>query len=204
MSTDNEAILELQAPPLLPPATCSAHFTLPAVERNNNDNNHKLACESATVCAVHEGTVPERSGACPSIKTEQAGKPSRIAHFQRLEAARKQPGNCGRCGKPNSNGYANCDGCRNYRTLYKLRLRNERLAVPSEVVKELTQFRRELSRLRATVKNMVNERRNAYRKGYAAGLAGKRARFRRSAYIPPQMSKQELAQISHAYDGGRE
>ena len=172
-------------------------FTLPPVE-TINDNN-RLVRESATVGDVHEGTVPENDGACLSITTEEAGKLSRIAHFQRLEAARKKPGNCGRCGKPNGNGYAQCDRCRNYHTLYKLKKRNERFSVPSEVVKELFQFRRELSRLRVTVKNMANERRAAYRKGYAAGLAGKRARFRQGAYVPPPMSKQELATISHAY-----
>src|SRR5487761_1991074 len=144
---------------------------------NNNDNNHKLACESVLSVAVRDGAVPETMGACLSVQQRGHGKLSRLAHFQRLEVARKQAGNCGRCGKPNANGGKTCDRCRNYQTLYKLRLRNERLAVPSGVLKELTQFRRELSRLRATVKNMSNERRNAYRKGYAAGLAGKRARF---------------------------
>jgi hypothetical protein len=159
----------------------------------------KLACKSAAVIAVHEGTVPEKDGAYLSIKTERAGKLSRIAYFQRLESARKQPGNCHRCGKSNGNGFANCDQCRTYQSLYKIRLKNKRLTVPSEVAKELAQFRRELSRLRGTVKTMANERRNAYRKGYAAGLAGKRARFRKSAWIPPQMSQQELATINHAY-----
>ena len=141
----------------------------------------------------------EKDGACLSIKTEQAGKLLRITHFQRLTTARKQPHNCRRCGKPNGNGLANCDRCRNYQTLYRVKRRNQRLTVPSEVVKELQQFRRELSRLRVTVKNMANERRKAYRKGYASGLAGKRARFRQSAYVPPQISKQELSTISHAY-----
>src|SRR3990167_3751533 len=143
--------------------------------------NHKLACGSDSVGIVHEGAVLEKDGACLSNKTEQAGKLSRIAHFQRLATARNHPGNCGRCGKPNGNGFAQCDHCRNYQAAYHLRRRNERFSVPSEVAKELKQFRRELSRLRATVKNMVNERRKAYRKGYASGLAGRRARFRQRA-----------------------
>ena len=164
------------------------------------NNNNQLACESATVGIVREGTVPEEVGRT-TITTERAGKLSRIAHFQRLEAARKQPGNCGRCGKPNGNGYAQCDRCRSYQKTYKLRLRNDRRASVLGVSAELDQFRRELSRLRATVKNMANERRRAYRSGYRAGLAGKRARFRRNAWMPPEMSRQELATINHAYAG---
>lgn len=181
-----------------PAIALADNLSLPAVERNNL--NTKFACELATVGIVHEGNVSEGVGAHPSIKTEQVGKLSRIVHFQRLETARKQPGNCGRCGKPNGNGHANCDRCRNYQTLYKRRLHAKRLSSPSGMMSELAQFRRELSRLRATVKNMANERRASYRKGYAAGLAGKRVRFRRGAYIPPQISKQELATMNHAYD----
>ena len=166
------------------------------MEQSNNDT--KLVCESATVAVDHVGAVPEQVGRT-TIKTEQAGKLSRIAYFQRLEANRLMPGNCRRCGKSNGNGLSNCDRCRNYHTLYKLRRRNERLIVPSEVAKNLAQFRRELSRLRATIKNMANQRRNSYRKGYSKGLASKRVRLFRSAWIPPRMSKQELATINHAY-----
>jgi hypothetical protein len=69
----------------------------------------------------------------------------------------------------------------------------------SGIEKTLRQFRRELSALRGTVKQMANRWRVAYRRGYTAGLAGKRARFLRRAWMPPEMSKQELATINHAY-----
>ena len=176
---------------------------------NNNDTKPKLVCESALSVAVREGAVPETNGAYLSVQQRGHGKLSRIAHFQRLEAARKQPGNCGRCGKPNGNGYAYCDRCRNYQTLYKLRLRNERLAVPAEVVKELAQFRRELNGLRKTVKAMIKARRESYLRGFMAGQRNYRRNrnkhLKRYVDAYPEISKQELAQISHAYDdGGRE
>jgi hypothetical protein len=123
-----------------------------------------------------------------------------LPHFQRLEALRRQPGNCGRCGKPNANGRAHCDRCREYQKDYRQRSKNRRFDAPSEGGRELAQFRRELDRLRATVKSMQSERRRAYRLGYRSGLQARRARFRASAWVPPTMSRQELAQINHAYD----
>jgi hypothetical protein len=174
---------------------CFSHH---AVEKTNIDN--QLACESALSGCRHEGTVSERSGACPSIKTERGGKLSRLPHFQRLEAMRTLPGHCRRCGKRNANGLAYCDRCRQYHAEYRLRKRAERFNAPTEVVRELAQFRRELSRLRAMVKAMGSERRRAYKTGYRAGLKARRARFVRSAWVPPTMSRQELAEINHAYD----
>lgn len=176
---------------------------------NNNDNNYKLVRDSALSVAVRDGAVPETSGAYLSVQQRGHGKLSRIAHFQRLESARKQPGNCGRCGKPNGNGYANCDRCRNYQTLYKLRKRNERLEQPSEVMKELAQFRRELTALRKMVKTMARARRESYLRGFMAGQRNYRRNrnkhLKRYSDAYPEISKQELAQISHAYaDGWRE
>jgi ribosomal protein L40E len=163
------------------------------------NNNNKSAFAPVLLAVPCEGAVPENVGTRPSQITERVGKLSRIAHFQRLEAARQQPGNCRRCGKPNPTHFKACDRCRKYNLDYKLKLKNLRLAIPSEVSKVLAQFRRELSHLRATVKNMSNDRRRAYRAGYQAGLAGRRARFKRGAWIPPQMSMQELSTINHAY-----
>ncbi len=102
----------------------------------------------------------------------------------------------------NGNGLAHCDACREYHRSYKARLKVQRIQTSEGVAKELAQFRRELSRLRATVKNMANRYRMAYHKGYTAGLAGKRARFRRmvSKYELPGMSQQEAASISHRFD----
>lgn len=176
---------------------------------NNNDKNNNCARSSVLSVAVRDGAVPETSGAYLSVQQRGHGKLSRIAHFQRLEAARKQPGNCGRCGKPNANGGKTCDRCRNYQTLYKLRQRNERLEHPSEVLKELAQFRRELTALRKMVKTMAQARRESYLRGFMAGQRNYRRNrnkhLKRYFDAYPEISKQELAQISHAYDdGGRE
>lgn len=122
----------------------------------------------------------------------------RKPYHDALDARRRLPGNCGRCGKPSPK--RTCTRCRTYHRERKIRLRDEAQRTPDGVLSALAQFRRELSRLRATVKNMVHRYRHGYRHGYAAGQAGRRARFKRGIWMPPEMSRQELATINHAYE----
>lgn len=177
------------------------HNPFPPHSMETENDNNDCACDRPTVEDVSgREAVPESRDVRTQKTVLNAGTISRDAHFRRLEAARRLPGACRRCGRPNPSYLKTCQRCRDYQRAYKLNQRNHRLAVPAEVAKILAQFRRELSHLRATVKTMANERRRAYRAGYQAGQAGRRARFRERIWMPPTMSQQELSTINHAYE----
>ena len=125
--------------------------------------------------------------------------------FHAMQAAlRKLPGNCGRCGKPNSNGFKQCDRCRAYQKRYKAELTgNKLLTVPQEFAKAMEQFRRELNAIRRTVKVMANARRESYLRGFMAGQINRRRNRNKhlAKYLDayPTITKQELATMNHAY-----
>jgi hypothetical protein len=148
---------------------------------------------------------PENDGACSSL-TVNGGrwKLSRIAHFAQLEQRRKQAGNCRRCGKPNASGKACCEACRAYHARYKAGLKRQRLALPDGIARQFLQFRTELDKLRRIVLDLRGNWRIAYRRGYAAGAAGKRARLKRLAWSPPELSAEDKALVSHAFDHGED
>lgn len=133
-------------------------------------------------------------------------KLDRIEHFRLLAERRKQPGNCRRCGKPNANGKAHCDRCRQYMAAYKKRIILEDKAGKVELVKvaaTVLQLRRETSALRASFKRLSTSFRKGYRAGYLAGLLKRRARFKNTITkyqdAMPTITEQELATMNHAY-----
>lgn len=167
---------------------------------------HESRCvSSVSLAAVPRDVVPENDGACSSETVNGARwKLSRSPHFAALQERRNQPGNCRRCGKPNDSENAHCSRCSEYQKSYRQRAKNMRLTVPTEVALEIAQFRRELDRLRGIVLTMRSKWRAAYRKGYLAGKAGKRARFKSLAWLPPELSAEDRAMVSHRFDAAPE
>ena len=113
---------------------------------------------------------------------------------------RSDPANCGRCGQPNGNGFRQCDRCRDALKKYKARKLVEREEYdPSKAMAMIHQMRREVTKLREMFKASQRWNRKNYARGYNAGkkhgvVLAKYA----DAY--PEISKQELAQINHAYE----
>jgi hypothetical protein len=175
-------------------------FTPPAVEKHTPKHNARETKHQLSV-AVREGTVPDEDGSAlthvpqTSIKTEQAGKSYRKPYHEKLEALRRDPKNCGRCGKPNSNGHKQCDKCREYQRRYKIRLKEKaREWTPAECVAMVRQCRREVSKLRGMIKQM--QRVSKYKQRREWMLKKLRTKY---ANAFKEISKQELAEINHAY-----
>lgn len=180
-------------------------FPLRSVEQQNT--KHTGSCvELAAVVAVPVGTVPENGSAFTasqkSITTESGGKLYRRPYHDKLDVLRLDKKNCGRCGKPNSNGHRQCDRCRAYAVEYKARMRGD-IYDAQQAAGMIVQMRRELSRLRATITNMANDRRRSYAKGYAKGFETGKTTAKYFDTLP-EMSKQELSTISHAYDSNED
>lgn len=179
-------------------------FHPPLRGTNRNQIHNDLRCESAAVGAVSGRTVPDEDGNAlltsrkSSIETERGGKLYRKPYHDQLDALRRDPANCGRCGKPNGNGHRQCDQCRDYAKRYKAKLRGEGFDA-EQAAGMVLQMRRELSRLRATVKNMANDRRKSYSKGYAKGFETGKTTAKYADTLR-EISKQELATMNHAYD----
>ena len=179
-------------------------FHPPLRGTNRNQIHNESRCESAAVGAVSGRTVPDEDGNAlltsrkSSIETERGGKLYRKPYHDQLDALRRDPENCGRCGKPSANGKRQCDKCREYQHRYKAKARGENFDAQT-AAGMIVQMRRELSRLRATVKNMANNRRKSYSKGYSKGFETGKTTAKYADTLP-EISKQELATMNHAYD----
>ena len=182
-----------------------SNFTRLTVENKQPKTNHS-ACESAAVNGCLRGkTVPDEDGSDlltsrkTSIKTESVGKShsvKAVAFWSRLAARRSQPGNCGRCGRPNPNGGRACPKCREYQQRYKLRLKEKaREYTPTECVAMVKQCRREVSKLREIIKKMQAVSRYKYNRQWK-----EKQTLKKYADAYPTITAQEAAEISHAYD----
>ena len=127
------------------------------------------------------------------------------AFYAKKAALRKQPGNCGRCGKPNPQPeYRHCPKCREYQQQRKAALRD------SEPTRSITSTNSHVLMCRvmslemrlAKVELELGQRRKAYRyiKRREAALLAKKRDAQARLDAMPRISKQELATINHAYD----
>jgi hypothetical protein len=177
---------------------------LPARRGNTETTNNMLVSESGPVGAVHAGAVPETSGTYQLHQTERAGKTYRIdarqlakaqAYWARKSAQRRQPGNCGRCGKPNPQStHKHCPACREYQRKTKLEKALKPLVV-SET--QLQKLERRIAAMEHNFSMMRLNERAIYKRAYEAGRKHQADSRYFDAY--PTMTKQELATINHAY-----
>ena len=106
-------------------------FHPPLRGTNRNQIHNESRATRLLSVAVSGRTVPDEDGNAlltsrkSSIETERGGKLYRKPYHDQLDALRRDPANCGRCGKPNANGKRQCDRCRDYAKRYKAKLRGE-------------------------------------------------------------------------------
>jgi hypothetical protein len=203
---------ETPMPGSLHPIVVPIPFTLPAVEQNNRNQKHTARESQPLSGSVHVESVPDEDGRAlttsrkTSITTEQGGTiyniaPAQLAkaqaHWARKSAQRKQPGNCGRCGQPNpSKTHKYCDDCRDYA---KRRREGKAGALVTVHQTAISWLERRIGALEHSLAMLQLNGRLMYKRGYSRGLkTGKEVRH--YADTMPEISKQELAQISHAWD----
>ena len=166
--------------------------------------------ELATVGVVHEGTVPEKDGACLSIQTERGEKIWKTKNgktynkktldkaknfwFEKVEL-RKNPENCGRCGKPNpSKTHKHCEACREYQKRRKLSKQSKPITVESN---QLDNLNRRVSSLEHAVTLLQLANRKIHQRYY--NLKQKQRNKNKYFDAYPNITKQELSSINHAY-----
>lgn len=157
-----------------------------------NKTNNLLTSESAlSVCARLSGAVPEHEDV---IKTAGAGKQYRKPYHDKLDELRRDPNNCGRCGKPNNNGHRQCDNCLAYQKRYKAAKKTKPITA---VGNDLDALLRRVASLEISVARLQLDKRDTYKRGYRTGQAHERkVRFAEL----PEISVQELSTINHAYE----
>ena len=118
------------------------------------------------------------------------------AFWSALAERRKQPGNCVRCGKPNAAETRQCPKCLAYQAKYRGRLqdKNEKLTA-GMVVAIVKQCRREVTKLREIIKQMQRAHRAKNHRQWQ-----QKRTLKKYADAYPEISKQELSQINHAYE----
>ena len=127
------------------------------------------------------------------------------AFHAKIAALRKLPGNCGRCGKPNSNGFKQCDNCREYTAAYKA---GKRIMAAKEALNKdpllLTRLIRRLESLELTVaridlwREYTGTKLRTFNRRMAA-MKRERAKSQQYRDAYPTITKQELATMNHAY-----
>lgn len=172
-----------------------------AEETNNKQNR---VASALSVDGLQRETQCSKKGG--GLKSERGALPQKARDFHaRIAAARKIPGNCGRCGKPNSNGLKQCDRCRAYSKAYKAR---QAKAPRSLTTLDVTALMRRVCSLEmrlAKVETELAVRRTAYR--YVKRREKALNKTKQPYYQPPTMSIQEACQIGvriHGPNGRRE
>jgi hypothetical protein len=170
-----------------------------AKNNSNNNEHNKSALRSALSGTGLPRVVCANTGRAET-ETERGALPQKARDFHaRIAAARKVAGNCGRCGKPNTNGHRQCDRCRAYSKAYKAR---QAKAPRSIVTLDVTALMRRVCSLEmrlAKVETELAVRRNAYR--YVRRRVAALKKTKQPYPRPPVMSYQEAATISHRYVG---
>jgi len=169
-------------------------------------NNKTFAQRTATGLSIEDGDGLTR---LPNITVSGGGqsRPRSPEHRAKAEAfwsalaeRRKQPGNCVRCGKPNTAETRQCPKCLAYQAKYRGRLqdKNEKLTA-GMVVAIVKQCRREVTKLREIIKQMQRAHRAKNHRQWQ-----QKRTLKKYADAYPEISKQELASINHAYDNDAE
>lgn len=163
--------------------------------KNNSNNNEQINARRSALSGTGLPRVICANTGRAESETERGALPQKARDFHaRIAAARKLPGNCGRCAKPNANGHRQCDRCRAYSKKYKLAQSQEPVTVDAGTLRHLTA---RVASLEHELARMQVDARAQYKKGYRTGAAHERKR--RDAYQPPSISLQELSTINHAY-----
>lgn len=165
-----------------------------AEENPNNNEHNKSALRSAlsvdglqgeTQCLLRRGRA----------ETERGALPQKARDFHaRIAAARKQHGNCGRCGKLNPTpDYKQCPRCRAYSKTYKAAQAKAPRSIVTLDVNALMRRVCSLEMRLAKVEVELALRRNAYR--YVKRREKALKKTKQPYYTPPTMSIQEACQI---------
>ena len=169
------------------------------IDREKSGNEETITTEtneSRGFGSVTDGFQRDASAAKGACLNQRGGDtlPAKARAFHaKIAALRKLPGNCGRCGKPNANGFRQCERCRTYQSKYKQTLRQEPVTVDAKVLRVLTA---RTASLEMELARMQVNGRAAYKKGYRTGAAHERkVRYEEL----PSLSRQEAATINHAY-----
>ncbi len=170
------------------------------MDKNEQNINQSLANDS-TALLDYEGT--ERSGNDLRVlnhknRVTQGNFPSAkaVAFWTGLALRRKQPGNCSRCGKPHDGKFRQCDPCRVKLKKYKAKKLVDRERYnPTAAMAMIHQMRREVTKLREIIKQMQKSYRRDYQRAWKL-----RKETRKYADVFPEISKQEAATFSHAYE----
>ena len=165
-----------------------------AKNNSNNNEHNKSALRSALSGTGLPRVICANTGRAES-ETERGALPQKSRDFHaRIAAARKLPGNCGRCAKPNTNGHRQCDRCRAYSKKYKLAQSQEQVTVDAKALRHLTA---RVASLELSVARLQLEARTAYKRGYRMGQRIEQKR--RDRYEPPSITKGELSTMNHVY-----
>jgi hypothetical protein len=168
-------------------------------------NNNKQT-RVATASGLSNGNGAELTRVHANITVIVGGKSQRPrdpehrakaeAFWSALAERRKQPGNCVRCGKPNAAETRQCPKCLAYQAKYRGRLqdKNEKLTA-GMVVAIVKQCRREVTKLREIIKQMQRAHRAKNHRQWK-----QKRTIQKYADAYPEISKQELSQINHAYE----
>lgn len=149
--------------------------------------------------ALTHALSPNGNGVGNSLRIRNPEHRAKAERFwENLSAKRKQPGNCCRCGKPHDGEYRQCDKCRVRVAALKSKRQAKGMTL-AECVVMVNQCRREVTKLRELIKQVRRTKWNAYNRGYTAG---KKHGLEVEKYhnTLPEISKQELATMNHAYD----
>lgn len=170
----------------------------------NNNNQHASASAAAGLSIEGDGTTRVLSnitdlGRGKSVRIRNPQHRAKAERFwNTLTEQRKLPGHCCRCGRPHAGLFRQCDRCRERVANAKARRQAKELTL-AHCVAMVRQCRREVTKLREIIKQRQRTERMTYSKGYARGLkTGREARKYHDAF--PTISRQELAQINHAFD----
>lgn len=183
--------------PIFSDATIQGEPTRKNKPSTNNNNRARSAAAGLSLegGALTHALSPNGNGVGKSLRIRNPEHRAKAeAFWTRLTEKRKQPGNCCRCGKPHAGQYRQCDPCRVRVAALKAKRQMKEMTL-AECVAMVKQCRREVSKLREIIKQM--KRHYEYRRNKR--WQAKRT-LRKYADAYPQISKQEAAQISHAYE----
>ena len=117
------------------------------------------------------------------------------AFWSRKADLRKQPGHCGRCGKPNANGLRTCDKCRSWMAQYRAGKRDA--AAPTANAAAHFALCRRVANLEHYFARLSEVQRVAYNRGFCAGRRLHRKAQERATYFEalPTPTAQDLREL---------
>lgn len=190
--------------------TISPSLTAADREKSGGAAKHETinnACAASALSGLASaGSVPEHVGRASAVTKPRDGGNSlpaqARAYHAKIAALRKQPGNCGRCGKPNTNGHKRCDRCRAYEKQYKTAKRLQGVDVTpltvAQLVRRVQTLEMAVARLELWREYKGHLVRKVTRKSAAIQQERRKAAARLDAM--PRITEQELATMNHAYD----